>query len=75
MMDASAVGAGAAAATAGSATSTAPQRWIAHTCKGELSYDVVTEQTSQGPIVKVLAVPGPLNTPMNPNTIPAQHDQ
>lgn len=60
-------------ASVGSATSTAPQRWVAHTCQGELSYDVLTVQTPQGPVVKVLPVAGPLHQQMNPNTIPAEH--
>ena len=59
------------APTAGSASSTAPQRWIAHTCQGELSYDVLTENTPQGPVVKVVPVARPINKAMNPNTIPA----
>ena len=51
--------------------STAPQRWIAHTCNGDIFYDVVTVKSSDGPIVKVLPVPSPLNTPANPNAQPA----
>jgi hypothetical protein len=51
--------------------STAPQRWVVHTCRGELSYDVVTVQTDDGPVVRVSPVPSPIDKPMNPNTIPA----
>jgi hypothetical protein len=55
----------------GAVASTAPQRWVAHTCRGDLSYDIVTEKSPQGPVVKVLPVNSPINKPMNPNTIPA----
>ncbi|KAG0162313.1 hypothetical protein DFQ30_002338 [Apophysomyces sp. BC1015] len=48
-----------------------PQRWVAHTCTGDISYDVVATQTDHGLIVKVLAVNGPLNKPINPNFKPA----
>lgn len=48
-----------------------PQRWVAHTCTGDISYDVVAMQSPSGPIVKVLPVKGPLNKPMNPNFKPA----
>ena len=52
--------------------SEAPQRWVAHTCLGELSYDVSTVQTSHGPVVNVTPVAGPpIDKPMNPHTIPA----
>jgi len=60
------------APSADTASSTAPQRWIAHTCQGELSYDVLTEQTAHGPVVKVVPVAAPINKPMNPHTIPAE---
>ncbi len=63
------------AASADTATSTAPQRWDAHTCRGELPYDVLTEKTPQGPVVKVIPVAAPVNNPMNPHTIPAEHTQ
>jgi hypothetical protein len=61
--------------TPGAAASTAPQRWVAHTCSGDLSYDIVTEKSPQGPVVKVLPVNSPINKPMNPNTIPATPDE
>jgi hypothetical protein len=48
-----------------------PQRWIAHTCTGDISYDVVAVPSTNGPIVKVLPVKGPLNKPINPNFKPA----
>lgn len=63
------------APSANTATSDAPQRWVAHTCQGELSYDVLTEKTRQGPVVKVVAVAAPINKPMNPHTIPAERTQ
>jgi uncharacterized protein YceK len=63
------------APNAGTATSTAPQRWVAHTCRGELSYDVLTEKTPQGPVVKVVAVAAPIDKPMNPHMIPAEHGE
>lgn len=54
------------------ARSAATQRWIAHTCSGELPYDVSTEQTDHGPVVKVTPVAAPpIARPMNPHTIPA----
>ena len=59
-------------ADAGSAT--APQRWIARTCTGDISYDVVTVQGDDGPTVKVTPVPGPINRPMNSHFIPAMPD-
>ncbi len=49
----------------------APQRWIARTCTGDISYDVVTQPGPNGPVVKVTPVPGPMNRPMNPNFHPA----
>jgi hypothetical protein len=49
-----------------------PQRWIAHTCTGDLSYDVVTTQGKDGPVVRVVPVKGPVNNPMNPNFKPAE---
>ncbi|WP_323072177.1 hypothetical protein IHE33_05640 [Mycetohabitans endofungorum] len=48
-----------------------PQRWIAHTCTGDISYDIVATQTDRGLVVKVLPVKGPLNKPINPNFKPA----
>lgn len=59
-------------AEAGSATT--PQRWIARTCTGDISYDVVTVQGDDGPTVKVTPVPGPTNRPMNSHFIPAMPD-
>jgi hypothetical protein len=61
-------------ATPNSAGSDKPQRWIAHTCNGNLFYDIVTEKSPRGPVLKVLPVNAPLNQPMNPHTIPAQPD-
>lgn len=49
----------------------APQRWIARTCTGDISYDVVTVPGSRGPTLKVTPVPGPMNRPINPNFRPA----
>ncbi|CBW74897.1 unnamed protein product [Mycetohabitans rhizoxinica HKI 454] len=48
-----------------------PQRWIARTCTGDISYDIVATQTEHGPVVKVLPVKGPLNKPINPSFKPA----
>lgn len=48
-----------------------PQRWIAHTCTGDISYDIVATQTDDGPVVQVLPVKGPLNKPINPSFKPA----
>jgi hypothetical protein len=52
------------------AAANAPQRWIAHTCTGDISYDVVTVPGPDGPVLKVLPVAGPLNNPMNPHFVP-----
>jgi hypothetical protein len=63
------------AATPETARSDQPQRWVAHTCRGDLAYNVVTEKTAQGPVVKVLPLNALTNLPMNPNTIPAKPDE
>lgn len=54
---------------------TGTQRWVAHTCTGDISYDVVTTLGPDGPMVKVLPVAGQLNNPMNPHFKPAMPDQ
>jgi hypothetical protein len=61
------------AAPAGDGSGT--QRWVAHTCTGDISYDVVTTLGPDGPVVRVLPVAGKLNNPMNPNFKPAMPDQ
>jgi hypothetical protein len=50
----------------------APQRWVARTCTGDISYDVTTVPGHGGATVKVTPVPGPLNKPMNSNFKPAE---
>jgi hypothetical protein len=47
------------------------QRWVARTCTGDISYDVVAVPSADGTIMKVLPVRGPLNKPINPNFKPA----
>ncbi|WP_170845273.1 hypothetical protein [Chitinasiproducens palmae] len=50
------------------------QRWIAHTCNGDLVYDVVTTPPAPGqknPTVKVVPVGGVVDRPANPNAKPA----
>lgn len=55
--------------------SQAPQRWIARTCTGDISYDVVTVPGKDGPTLQVTPVAGPLNRPMNPNFRPAMPEE
>jgi hypothetical protein len=55
--------------------SQAPQRWIARTCTGDISYDVITVPGKDGPTLKVTPVPGPLNRPINPNFRPAMPEE
>jgi hypothetical protein len=43
------------------------ERWIAHTCNGDIVYDVVTHEDNGRPVVEVHAVPGPIDRPMNPD--------
>jgi hypothetical protein len=57
------------------ATANQPQRWIAHTCTGDIQYDVVMVPSDHGPILKVLPVAVMVNKPMNPHFIPARPEQ
>lgn len=50
------------------------QRWVAHTCNGDLLYDVVTVPAGKGTAhatVKVIAVGGAVDRPANPDAKPA----
>ncbi|WP_320534587.1 hypothetical protein [Robbsia andropogonis] len=51
-----------------------PQRWVARTCHGDISYDVTTVPGANGPSIKVTPVPGPIDRPMNKHFIPAGMD-
>lgn len=52
----------------------AAQRWVARTCNGDISYDVVTVPGPKGPTLRVTPVPGPIIRPINPNFRPAMPD-
>jgi len=56
-------------------TANQPQRWIAHTCTGDIQYDVVMVPSNHGPILKVLPVAEMVNKPINPHFIPARPEQ
>ena len=52
-----------------------PQLWTAHTCHGDLVYQVMAKKGPDGPIVTVLPAGGAVDKPANPHFTPAKVDE
>jgi hypothetical protein len=51
--------------------SATPQLWTAHTCHGDLVYNVTATPSDNGPLVEVKAAGGGVDAPANPHFTPA----
>lgn len=51
-----------------------PQIWTAHTCHGDLVYNVASKPSADGPIVEVTPAGGAVDAPPNPHFKPAMPD-
>lgn len=50
------------------------QTWTAHTCHGDLVYNVTSKPSADGPIVEVTPAGGAVDAPPNPHFKPAMPD-
>ena len=48
-----------------------PQTWTAHTCHGDLVYNVAAKSSASGPVVEVTPAGGAVDKPANPHFTPA----
>ncbi|CAM2145381.1 protein of unknown function [Pararobbsia alpina] len=58
----------------GEPTEAAPQIWTAHTCRGDLVYNVASKPGPNGPVVEVTPAGGAVDKPANPHFTPAMPD-
>ncbi|HTJ93405.1 MAG TPA: hypothetical protein VL424_09895 [Pararobbsia sp.] len=58
----------------GEPSADAPQTWTAHTCRGDLVYNVTSTPGPSGPVVEVTAAGGAVDRPANPHFTPAMPD-